>query len=216
MPNFQDNHKVTSHFPNVAYNVVAIAASRGGLKAIGKILSALPADFPAAIVVVQHLSSKYPSYMAEILARCTPLRVKQVEEGEVLRPGTVYIAVPDKHLVVKLDATLSLTDEPKVNFVRPAANKLFASVAASFKSRAIAIVLTGKDGDGSLGLLTIKKYGGIVIAQDEESSECFGMPKSAIDTGKVDWVLPLDAIADHLVKEIMTGKVTEQIKLTVC
>ncbi|GAA6614540.1 chemotaxis protein CheB [Scytonema sp. NUACC26] len=212
MPNFQDNHKIISHFPNVAYNVVAIAASRGGLKAIGKILSALPVDFPAAIVVVQHLSSKYPSYTAQILAPHTLLRVKQAEEGELLRPRTVYTAVPDKHLVVKPDATLSLTDEPKVNFVRPAGDKLFVSVATSFKSRAIAIVLTGKDGDGTLGVLAIKKYGGTVIVQDRESSEYFNMPKSAIDTGKVDWVLPVDAIANYLVKEIMTRKVVEQIQ----
>uniref|UniRef100_A0A0C1R723 protein-glutamate methylesterase n=1 Tax=Tolypothrix bouteillei VB521301 TaxID=1479485 RepID=A0A0C1R723_9CYAN len=205
-----------SHFPNVAYNIVAIAASRGGLKAIGKILSALPADFPAAIVVVQHLSSKFPSYMAQILANRTSLRVKQAEEGELLRPGTVYTCVPDKHLIVKPDATLSFAYGPKVHFVRPAADKLFISVAASFKSRAIAVVLTGKDSDGTLGVVAIKKYGGLVIAQDEVTCECFSMPKSAIDTGKVDWVLPLDAIADHLIKEIMTEKVAEQIQTTAC
>lgn len=112
-PIFKENHKAISHFPNVAYNIVAIAASRGGLKAIGKILSALPADFPAAIVVVQHLSSKFPSYMAQILANRTSLRVKQAEEGELLRPGTVYTCVPDKHLIVKPDATLSFAYGPR-------------------------------------------------------------------------------------------------------
>ncbi|WP_460207328.1 chemotaxis protein CheB [Scytonema sp. NUACC21] len=200
-------HKVISHFPNIAYNVVAIAASRGGLKAISTILSALPAEFPAAITVVQHLCPNYRSYMAEILSRHTSLQVKQAEDGEVLRPATVYTAVPDKHLLINSDGTLSLSDSPKVNFVRPAADKLFASAAASFKSRAIAVVLTGKDSDATLGVLAVKKYGGTVIAQDEASCECFGMPKSAINTGKVDWVLPLDAIANHLQNLVMAEQV---------
>jgi two-component system chemotaxis response regulator CheB len=200
-------HKITSHFPNAPYNVVAIAASKGGLKAISQILSAIPADFPAAITVVQHLSSQFPSYMPQLLSRCTALRVKQAEDGEFLRPGTVYIAAPDKHLLVNQDGTVSFSDAPKMNFVRPAADKLFMSVAASFKSRAIAVVLTGKDGDGVLGVLAIKKYGGTVIAQDEATCESFSMPKSAIDTGKVDLVLPLDAIADCLVNLVITEKV---------
>ncbi|MDM9380942.1 chemotaxis protein CheB [Chlorogloeopsis sp. ULAP01] len=204
-------HRVISHFPNVAYNVVAIAASKGGLKAISKILSALPADFPAAIVVVLHSSPQYPSYLAEILSRRTALRVKQVEEGELLRPGTVYTLVPNKHLLVNLDGTVSLSDAPKVNFVRPAADKLFMSVAATFQSRAIAVVLTGRDSDGTLGILAIKKYGGTAIAQDEASCECFSMPKSAIDTGKVDLVLPLDAIASTLVNLVMTEKIEQFI-----
>ncbi|MFQ4145064.1 chemotaxis protein CheB, partial [Chlorogloeopsis sp. ULAP02] len=146
-------HRVISHFPNVAYNVVAIAASKGGLKAISKILSALPADFPAAIVIVQHSSPHYLSYLAEIFSRRTALRVKQAEPGELLQPGTVYTPVPNKHLLINLDGTVSLSDAPKVNFVRPAADKLFASVAATFQSRAIAVVLTGKDSDGALGIL---------------------------------------------------------------
>ena len=197
-------HRIISHFPNNAYNVVAIASSTGGLKAISQILSALPADFPAAITIVQHMYPECRSHMAQILSRSTTLRVKQAESGEVLRPGTVYTPVPNKHLLVNPNATLSLSDAPKVNFVRPAANKLFASVAASFKSRAIAVVLTGKESDGVLGVLAIKKSGGTVIAQDEASCECFSMPKSAIETGKVDLVLPLDAIADHLISLMMT------------
>jgi two-component system, chemotaxis family, protein-glutamate methylesterase/glutaminase len=203
----QQKHRVISDFPNVAYKIVAIAASRGGLNAISQIVSALPADFPAAIIVVQHLSPQYRSYLAEILSRRTALQVKQAEEGELLRPGTVYIAVPNKHLLVDPNGTLSLSDTAKVNFVRPAADKLFTSVAESFKSRAIAVVLTGGDGDGGLGVVAIKKSGGIVIAQDEASCECFSMPQSAINTGTVDFVLPLDAIANQLVSLVITEKV---------
>jgi two-component system chemotaxis response regulator CheB len=190
--------------PNVAYNVVAIAASWGGIRALSEILSALPADFPAAIVVVQHLSSLYRSYMPELLNRRTPLRVKHAEAGELLLPRTVYIAVPGKHLLVNLDGTFSLSDAAKVNFVRPAADQLFISLAVSYKIRAIAVVLTGKLSDGTQGVLSIKKHGGTAIAQDEVTSECFSMPKSAIDTGKVDFVLPLNAIASMLVNLVKT------------
>ncbi|WP_443216695.1 chemotaxis protein CheB [Scytonema sp. HK-05] len=203
----QQKHRVISDFPNVAYNVVAIAASRGGLKAISQIVSALPPGFPAAIIVVQHLSPQFPSYMAEILSKRTALQVKQAEQGDVLRPGTVYIAVPGKHLLVNPNGTLSLSDAPKMNFVRPAADKMFASVAANFQGRVFAVVLTGGDGDGGLGVIAIKKSGGIIIAQDEASCECFSMPQSAINTGTVDFVLPLDAIANQLISLVITEKV---------
>lgn len=199
-------HKILSHFPNVAFNVVAIAASKGGLPAISKILSALPTDFPAAITVVQHLYANSPSYMAQILSNRTALRVKQAQTGDVLRPGTVYVGVPNKHLVVNPNGTLFLSDRAKVNFVRPSANVLFQSVATSCKARAIAVVLTGKDTDGVLGVLAIKKHGGIAIAQDEATCECFDMPKAAIATGKVDLVLPVQAIASTLVNLVSTEK----------
>lgn len=200
-------HRILSHFPNIAYNVVAIAASTGGLKAISKVLSTLPSDFPAAITVVQHLSSQYPSYLAKLLGNRTALRVKQAEVGDLLSPGTVYVAIPNRHLLVNLDGTLSFSDAAKVNFTRPSADKLFTSVANSYRSRAIAVVLTGRASDGFLGVLAIKKHGGIVIAQDEATSECFSMPKAAISSGKVDFVLPLDAIASTLVSAVMTPEV---------
>lgn len=204
---YAQQHKIFSHFPNVAFNVVAIAASRGGLKAVSQILSTLTSDFPGAIVVLQHLSGRHRSYTAEILSKYTTLHVQQAVEGELLRPATVYTCVPDKHLLVNPDGTLHLSNGPKVNFVRPAADKLFTSVALSYKTRAIAVVLTGKDSDGALGVLSIKKYGGIVIAQDEATSECFSMPSAAIATGKVDMVLPLDMISQRLQDLVMKQQV---------
>lgn len=198
---------ILSDFPDADFFLIAIATSQGGLKALIEILSVLPADFPAAITIVQHLSADYPSYMAEILTARTALRVKPAEDGERLRPGTVYTPVPDKHLLIKADKTLCLSDEPKMNFVRPAANKMFASVAASFKTRAIAVVLTGKLSDGALGVVAIKKQGGLVITQNEASSEFFSMPKAAIATGEVDFILPLCAIAGTLINLVITNKV---------
>ncbi|MDZ4876469.1 MAG: Protein-glutamate methylesterase/protein-glutamine glutaminase [Chroococcidiopsis cubana SAG 39.79] len=204
--NSKHEHKIFSHFPNVAFNVVAIAASKGGLNAISQILSTLPSDFPAAIAIVQHLSPNCPSYLAEILKYRTRLRVKNAETGELLRPGTVYVAVPDKHLVVNPSGKLSLSDAARVNFVRPSANVLFRSVATSYQRRAIAVILSGKDTDGLLGVLAIKKHGGIAIAQNEATCECFEMPKAAINTGKVDFVLPPNAIASTLYDLVMSPK----------
>ncbi len=196
--------RVLPHFPNVAFNVVAIAASAGGQKAIGSILSVLPKDFPAAIAVVQHMSPHRPSLLAPILARRTVLQVKQAEHGEILRPGTVYIAVPNYHLVVNPSGRLSLLDAPKVNFARPSANLLFQSVATSYKGRAIAVVLTGVGSDGATGTIAIEKYGGMTIAQDRTTADFFGMPKAAIEIGKVDFVLPLNAIGSTLLKLLTT------------
>jgi len=200
-------HRIFSQFPNIAFNVVALAASAGGLKAISTVLSALPADFPAAILVVQHLDPNYPSQLPEILSQRTALQVKPAATGDVLRPGTVYVGVPAQHLLVGPNGTLLLSSTPKMNFVRPAADKLFMSVAATYKSRAIAVVLTGSNSDGALGVLSIKKHGGMAIAQDESTSEFFDMPGAAIATGKVDLVLPLEAITSRLVHMVMSEAV---------
>lgn len=200
----QQEHSTPSQFLNDTFPVVAITASAGGLKAIRQILFILPSDFPASIVVLQHLSPNRRSYLAEILDRCTALRVKSAEAGELVRPGTVYVAIPSKHLLVDRDSRLSFSDTAKVNFSRPSANVLFESVATSLKTRAIAVVLTGRDGDGARGAQIIKQHGGIVIAQDEVTSEFFSMPKSAIATGSVDFVLPLNAIATTLMNLVMT------------
>ena len=123
-----------------AFDIIAIAASAGGLSAVRQLLAALPGDFPAAIVVVQHLDPRHRSLMAEILSRRTNLKVKEAQEGEHLDAGTVYIAPPNRHLLVNADRTVSLTQTELVHFVRPSADLLFESVAASFKERAIAIV----------------------------------------------------------------------------
>jgi two-component system chemotaxis response regulator CheB len=188
-----------------AFDVVGLAASAGGLTAISRILSALPADFPAAIVVVQHLDPRHRSLMANILSRRTLLQVKQAEEGDSLSPATVYIAPPTRHLLVNPDGTLSLSQSELVHFVRPSADLLFESVAASYRHCAIAVVLTGTGSDGAMGVQAIKKMGGTVISQDKESSEFFGMPSAAIQTGAVDFVLSLDEISSALVTLVMKG-----------
>ena len=162
-------------------------------------LSTLPADFPAALLVVQHLDPRHRSLMADILNRRTAVPVKEAEEGEQVRTGRVYIAPPNRHLLVNPDRTLSLTQTQLVHFVRPSADLLFESTAASFKERAIAVVLSGSGHDGSMGVKAIKKMGGTVIVQDAHA-EFGGMPQAAIKTGLADFVLPLDEIAPALQK----------------
>jgi two-component system chemotaxis response regulator CheB len=185
--------------PGRPRHVVAFAASAGGLSALSHVLSALPAGFAAPILVVQHLDPEHRSWMAEILARRTGLNVTQVQGGERLAAGRVYVAPPGRHLLVAADGELSLSDTGRVHFVRPSADVLFASLAASWGSGAIAVVLTGTGSDGADGVCAVKGHGGTVIVQDEASAEFSGMPDAAIRTGTADRILPLDAIAACLI-----------------
>lgn len=194
-------------FQGAAFDVVAMAASAGGIAALGEVLAGLPSDFRASIVVVQHLDPRHRSLMADILRRQTGLEVVQASEGQRIVPGSVYIAPPDRHLLVNPDGTLSLSQSELVHFVRPSADLLFESVAACYKDRAIAVVLSGTGSDGSMGTRAIKKMGGTVIVQDQKSAEFSGMPQAAINAGSADFVLPLDEIASALVTLVMKGMV---------
>jgi two-component system chemotaxis response regulator CheB len=180
--------------------IVAITASAGGVEALSKVLSGLPPDFPVPIVVVQHMSPHHPSMLPEILARRCAIAVKQAEEGDALKSGTAFIAPPDQHLLVNGDGTLSLSHSDLVHFVRPSADLLFESVAASHRERAIAVVLTGTGIDATMGVQAVDKMGGWVIAEDPETADFAGMPRAAVETGTVDEVLELGEIAGRLVE----------------
>ncbi|MEH2405596.1 chemotaxis protein CheB [Nostoc sp.] len=188
---------------NTAFDIVAIAASAGGVTALIEVLSTLPAEFTAAIAIVQHLPPQHPSLMAEILSRHTAIRVKQAEEGDILTPGTAYMAAPDHHLLVNGDGTLSLSQSEWVRFLRPSADLLFESVAAIYKNRAIALVLTGTGSDGTIGVKAIKKMGGTVIVQDIKTAEFSGMPSAVIQSGNADFILPLNEISSTLMTLVM-------------
>jgi two-component system chemotaxis response regulator CheB len=189
------------------FRVVAIAASAGGLRAYSELLAALPPDFPAAIVAVQHLDRRHRSLMAEILSRRTVLRVKQADSGDRLCPGAVLIAPPDQHLLVEPGDQISLSQDLPVHFLRPSADLLFESVARACGGRAIAVVLTGSGSDGASGLAAIKHMGGTVIVQAHASAEFSGMPDAAIATGNADYVLPLDQIAPALIQLVTAGEI---------
>ncbi len=186
------------------FDVIGIAASAGGLKAITEVVSGLPADFPAAVMVVQHISPDSPSYLAEILSRSTPLKVKQAENGERFTRGTIYTASPNKHLMVNPDGTLTLSSVDKVQFVRLAADVLFVTMAISYRNRAIAVILTGAGQDGAVGSLAVKRAGGKTIAQ--EDPEVPGMPEAAIGIDDVNFIVPLAEIASLLIDLVTKGK----------
>lgn len=192
-----------SNLPN--FDIVAVAASAGGLTALIEVLTDLPTDFKAAIVIVQHLDPRHPSLMAEILSRRTVLKVIQANEGDKLTPGTVYIAPPNNHLLINGEGKVSLSQSEMVHFLRPSADLLFESVAASYQERAIAVVLSGTGTDGAMGVEAIKKMGGTVIVQDAKTAEFPGMPAAAIKTGNVDFILPLAEISLALRTLIMSG-----------
>jgi two-component system, chemotaxis family, protein-glutamate methylesterase/glutaminase len=197
----------TAHpFPRTAFDVVALAASAGGLAAFCQILAALPVDFPAAVVLLRHVAPDYQSHLAEILSKWTDLPVTEAQDGDCLHPSTVVIAPPNRHLIISSVSTLRLLDAPRVNFVRPSADVLFRSIAQNIQQRAIAVVLTGGDSDGADGAKEIKQAGGAVIAQDEATSEVFSMPRAAIATGCVDFVLPLSEIAATLMQLAAGGR----------
>ena len=188
----------------LAQSVIAMAASVGGLHALSVILGGLPADFPAAIAIVMHLSPVHKSLLAEILSSRSRLKVRQAQTGDILCHSSVFVAPPNQHMSVVSGGRIELSsaDAEKVHFARPSAEPLFASVAEVYQTHAIAVVLTGGDGDGSFGVQIIKERGGKVIAQDRPTSQDFSMPQTSIATGDVDFILPLNEIAPMLIELI--------------
>ena len=182
------------------YEIVAMGTSAGGLKALSTILSGLYPALPVSILIVQHFNPKYKSVMVDILQqRCKMKTFKVAEHDETIQPSVVYIAPPGKHMLVR-DRKIVLTCIETIHFCRPSIDILFESVAAEFGDRAIAIILTGMGNDGSRGIKAIKERGGVVIAQDKKTSEYFEMPGSAIETGAVDFILPLQEIAPAIIR----------------
>lgn len=181
--------------PADRFSLLAIASSAGGIQALSTVLGELGPDLPVPVLVVQHLDPRHRTVLAQVLARRTALHVKLAEADEHVRPGTVYIAPPGRHLLIGADGVLSLSNAELVHFVRPSADLLFESVAGAYGPEAIACVLTGTGQDGATGVDAVKSRGGTVIAQDPRTAEFTGMPQSAVDTGAVDFVLPLEEIA---------------------
>jgi two-component system chemotaxis response regulator CheB len=181
-------------------SLVALATSTGGPAALQRLLAELPGNFPAPLLVVQHITPGFTPGLAAWLNTGCALRVKVAEPGEALAPHTAYLAPDDRHLGVSGRATLSLSGDPPVGGFRPSATFLFASVARAFGNSAAAVILTGMGDDGVEGLRAVRQAGGRVIAQDEESSVVFGMPGAAIAAGLADRVLAPEAIAAHLLE----------------
>ncbi|WP_181775158.1 chemotaxis protein CheB [Amycolatopsis pittospori] len=185
--------------PQAAYEIVAIASSAGGVKALIEVLGALPPDLPVPLVIVQHLDPRHDTVLADILNRRSRLRIRLAEPGDVVESGTVYIAPPDRHLLMNPGGVLSLSTSEQVKFVRPSADLLFESIADVYGESALVCVLTGTGSDGAAGAGVVKSRGGTVVSEDPETAEFKGMPQAVVKAVPVDLVLPLDDIADALV-----------------
>ncbi|MBW4657868.1 MAG: PAS domain-containing protein [Drouetiella hepatica Uher 2000/2452] len=180
------------------FPIVGIAASAGGLEAFTQLLSHLPTDTGMAFVLIQHLSPDHESLLTEILARATRLPVQEVVNGVTVEPNHVYVIPPNTKMILS-EGMLQLSPREKVFGKYMPGDAFFTSLAVDRGHKAIAIVLSGSDGDGSLGLKAIKAVGGVTFAQCEDTAKFDSMPNTAIATGNVDFVLPPDKIAEELV-----------------
>jgi two-component system, chemotaxis family, protein-glutamate methylesterase/glutaminase len=180
---------------SVRRDVVVIGASAGGLQALQRILARLPGGLPASVLVVIHLSPATPSRLAEVLGDVGALPAVAAVDGQRFRPGTIYTAVPDRHLLVSADDRLRLTRGPRENRVRPAADALFRAAARWCGPRVIGVVLSGTLDDGAAGLASIAQHGGVTLAQRPEDAKFDGMPKAAVAAVPDATVLPTAGLA---------------------
>ncbi len=181
------------------YKAIVIGTSAGGLNALQIILNPLPDDFALPILIVQHRSPAPNDFLALSLNSSCQLLVKEAEEKEDIKPGYVYIAPANYHLLIEQDKTLSLSIDEKVRYSRPSIDVLFETAAEVYQSALIGIILTGANNDGTAGLKKIKAYGGLIIAQNPATAESEMMPSSAIKANIVDKILSLTEITPFLV-----------------
>src|SRR5438477_6233848 len=182
--------------PSHPFSIVGIGASAGGFEAFGELLRQLPVDTGMAFVLVQHLDPTHESQLSELLSRNSPLPVREVKNGVKVEPNHLY-SFPQTVSLRLLEGHLQLTPRASKGPHLPI-DCFFRSLAQEVKEQAIGVVLSGNGSDGTLGLQEIKAAGGITFAQDETTAKFFGMPGSAIGAGCVDFILPVDGIAQEL------------------
>jgi two-component system chemotaxis response regulator CheB len=179
--------------------IVVIGTSAGGIEALRRLAAALPNDFGAPICVVMHTAPESPGTLHEILGRAGPLTAVNPLDGEQLRPGRIYVAPPDRHMVLE-PGRVRITRGPRENRFRPAIDPLFRSAAQVFGPAAIGVILTGNLDDGTAGLQAIKRLGGTTIVQDPSDAAYPSMPQTALRHTAVDHVVTLDDVAPLLTR----------------
>src|SRR5215204_2996760 len=189
-------------------NIIVIGASAGGVQALLKLVSDLPANLPAAVFIVLHIPANAPSMLPQILGRAGELPVAHAIDGEKIEPRRVYVAPPDMHLLLE-EQQVKLVHGPKENLHRPAIDALFRSAARVAGPRVIGVVLTGARDDGKVGMRAIKQRGGIAIVQDPAEAPFPSMPMKVMQEIKVDYSLPLREIAP-LLNELARQTVEEE------
>lgn len=189
-------------------DIVVIGASAGGIQALTTLVAGLPRDFPASVLVVVHIPAYAISRLPEILSRSGPLPAAHAQQGEVIEPGRISIAPPDRHLLVRT-GRIELSRGPRENHCRPAIDPLFRTAARVYGPRVIGIVLSGALYDGSMGLLAIKMRGGMAIVQDPREATVDSMPRRAIERVTTEHILPVAEIAaalTDLVRQPVTAR----------
>ena len=184
--------------------LVALGTSTGGPRALQHVIPKLPGNMPCGMVVVQHMPAGFTKSLADRLNSLSQVTVKEAENGEPVLPGHVYIAPGGYHLTVRGNSShreISLNQDPPLASHRPAVDVMFDSVV-KYGSDVVSVILTGMGCDGAAGMKKIKKAGGCVIAESEDSCVVYGMPKSVVESGIADEVLPVDRIADAIVKRV--------------
>ena len=178
--------------------LIAIGTSLGGLNALVAVVRPLPRDLPAALVVVQHRGVSQATGLVDLLQQHTALTVVEAEDKMALKPGVVFVAPADYHLLVEDRESLALSTDAPVRSARPSIDVLFESAADAYGDALIAVLLTGASADGAAGLARVKQRGGRAIVQDPATAECATMPSAGIAAAAVDYVLPLERIGEHL------------------
>jgi two-component system response regulator WspF len=186
--------------------LVVIGSSTGGPKALVAVLSRLPAALGAPVVIVQHVDVQFAHGLAEWLSEQTPLPVTLAREGARPETNTVYLAATSDHLVLGPECAFRYTPEPQDYPYKPSVDVLFRSVERHWRTRGVAVLLTGMGRDGAKGLLSLHRAGWHTIAQDEGSSIVYGMPRAAAELGGARQVLPVEKIADAIIRELQKGK----------
>jgi two-component system chemotaxis response regulator CheB len=180
-------------------DIVVIGASAGGVTALLALAKTLPADFPAPIFIVLHVAPNSPSIMPELLSSVSALEARHPQNGETVRPGVIYLAPPDHHLLLEDDRVL-VTRGPKENRFRPSIDALFRSAAYTYGPRVIGVVLTGYLDDGTSGLWSVQHMGGLAIIQDPHDAEQPAMPTNALEFVEADYLVPLAQLGALLVR----------------
>jgi len=187
-------------------SMIGIGASTGGPQALSQVLSALPRDLPAPILVVQHIAAGFVTDFAQWLDSICALTVRVAVGGEIVQPGNVYVAPEGTHLGIFANRRIRLSTAPKISGHRPSADFLFSSLAKTLPRQTLGILLTGMGEDGAEGLLRLKQARGTTFAQDQESCIVFGMPEAAARLGAADQIIPLGRMAPSIMEVAHSGK----------
>lgn len=180
------------------YRLALIGGSAGSVNVLLKIIPSLRADLDLPLVIILHRKAGNDSLLTELIAARTSLRVKELEEKESLKPGTIYIAPPSYHTLIENDESFSLDASEKVNFSRPAIDVTFESAAAVYGKNLFALLLSGANSDGTLGFIEIKEHGGLVAVQDPETAVVSFMPHHAKEHAEVEISLKIEEIAPFI------------------